>query len=410
MQIYMRTMNTNKKTWIILVIVTMFSWAGINKIIHISKDYSAYSSAIADVPSIVNQSSNINNFSNLDALKSSQTKIQNTIKKLKEIPNFPGYPYQNAQNKIHLLDQLLVKNDSKVKDEEEAFNNLKTAQNLDNEASLLVKDKTYSNNWKKAKNKWQQAIDLLQKISADSYVSNTAKQGILTIKRNLDDIDKVITSEDKSIQQFSTAVQLAQKTITLTQDTTNITSSNLSIAKSQWQQAINLLTSVPSTSVIFSKAQSELTVYRNNYKEVSKSVDCMSQYSWSDYTCTYNLSDISKPGNLTALLQDVNEQDTNNTPATPSPKAYIYLSEEERKNLYQEEVLFQDKTSKESEKLYSVSPDVSDSINSSNIKSQQEYNYQKEKEWRIAHNLTYDQNIKLDDEGYKKGWTPPYSN
>ena len=106
-----------------------------------------------------------------------------------------------------------------------------------------------------------------------------------------------------------------------------------------------------------------------------------------------------------------NQIATNNLKATSKDdEHYIDLSEYQRKKLYQEEVLFQDKTSKESKKLYPTSIDNSDAINLSNIKSQQQYNYQKEKKWRIAHNLTYDQDIKLGVEGYKKGWTPPYSN
>lgn len=310
-------MNVKKKTWIVLVIAAMFSWAGIDKIIQISKDYSAHSLAIADVQGIVNQSSNINSFSNLDALKSSQTKIQVSIKKLKEIPNLPGYPYQNAQNKISLLNEVLVKIESKVKVEEEALNNLQAAQRLDNEAALLVKDKSYSNSWQEAKNKWQQAINLLEKISTETYVSETTKQGISAIKHNLDDVGKVITGEEKSLQDFTTAVELAQKAITLTKDVTNLTLPDLLIAKSQWQQAINLLASISSTTELSFKIQSQLNIYRTNYREVGNAIDeikkCTSQNTRSESACTAIVSlKMTEPETLIALLKDIKEQDTNN--------------------------------------------------------------------------------------------------
>ncbi|MBA3924683.1 MAG: hypothetical protein H0X31_24470, partial [Nostocaceae cyanobacterium] len=43
---------------------------------------------------------------------------------------------------------------SKVKFEEEASLSLQAAIKLDNEAAILVKDKSYSNNWQEAKSKW----------------------------------------------------------------------------------------------------------------------------------------------------------------------------------------------------------------------------------------------------------------
>ncbi|MBD2564524.1 MULTISPECIES: hypothetical protein [Nostoc] len=311
-------MSGKKKPWLPIVIAAVLSWFGVSKILQITKDYSAHQQAITDVQAIVNENSNINSIPNLDALKANQTKIQQTIEQLKIVPNLPGYPYQNAQNQISQLNQLLAKLDSKIQVEEAAFNNLQAALKLDEEAAILVQEKAYSNNWQEAKGKWQQAISILEKIPTATYVSDTAKLGILSVKRNFNDVDKVITSEQKSLQNFSSAVELAQKATNLTKDTTLITLPELLNAKLQWQQAINLLANVSSATNLSLKAQSQLSIYRNNYRQVSNAIDeikkCLTQKTSFESECTANISlYISPPETLTALLEDIKkEEDANN--------------------------------------------------------------------------------------------------
>ncbi|WP_066425129.1 hypothetical protein [Anabaena sp. 4-3] len=311
-------MSRKNKPWLAIVIASLLSWFGVSKILQITKEYSAHQQAITDIQGIINENSNINSIPNLDALKSNRTKIQQSIEKLKLVPNIPGSPYQNAQKQILQLNQLLVQLDSKIQVEEEASTNLQAAIQLDNEAATLVKGKSYSHKWLEAKNKWQQAISILEKIPAGTYVSDTAKLGILSVKRNFDDVSKVVASEDKLLQNFSSAVELAQQAANLTKDSTSITLPDLLTAKSQWQQAINLLGNISSETQLFFKAQSQLSNYRNNYRQVSNAIDeiqkCTLQQTILESECTASLSlDISPPETLTALLEDVEqEEDANN--------------------------------------------------------------------------------------------------
>ena len=307
-------MSTKKKTWVVVVIAAFLSWVGINKIIQITKDYSAHQQAISDVQGIINENSNIKSIPNLDLLKSRQTKIQQTIETLKLVPNLPGYPYQNAQNQISQLTQLLTNIEPKIQIEEEASSNLQLALRLDDEAAKIVKDKSYSNNWQEAKSKWQQAINLLQKIPAGTSVFDAANQGILACQRNLDDVGKVIGGEEKSLHNFSAAVELAQKAASLIKDSTSITLPDLLNAKSQWQQAINLLANVSSVTNLSLKAQSQLSNYRHNYLQVSNAIDeikkCIAQKISSESLCTSSVSlDISPPETLTALLEDIKKEE-----------------------------------------------------------------------------------------------------
>ena len=333
-------MSEKKRTWVAIFVAALLSWFGVSKILGITKDYSAHQQAIADVPKIINENNNINILPNLDALKLNTTKIHQAIEKLKIVPNLPGYPYQNAQNKIPELNQLLAKFESKLKVEEEASLNLQAAIKLDKEAAILVKDKSYSNNWQEAKSKWQQSISILEKIPNGTYSSDTAKQGILAVKRNFDDVGKVIGGEEKSLQDFSNAVELAQKAASFTKDTTSITLPDLLNAKLQWQQAINLLANVSSATNLSLKAQSQLSNYRNNYRQVSNAIDeikkCTSQNLSSESSCTNSASlDISPPETLTALLEDIKKEEdakNNEIASADSPTSGTENTSDEESN------------------------------------------------------------------------------
>lgn len=300
--------ENKKKNWIVIAIFVILGWFGVSKIIEIASSYSAHQKTLAEVKTLASTNTDINNIPNLESLKSTKTTIEQSITKLKEVPNLPGYPYQDAQNQISQLNNILAKLDSKIKTEDEALSNLQTAQRLDAEAARLVQSKTYSTSWQEAKSKWEQAISLLKKIPTGTFVSDTAKSGITAVERNFNDVGQFITGEEKSLKNFTTAVETAHKAFSLTKDTTSITLPDLLNAKSQWQQAINLLTQVGADSHVSTKLQSQLGAYRNNYREVSKAIDdikkCTSQNTSSEISCTdsISLTGITEPQTLTALL------------------------------------------------------------------------------------------------------------
>ncbi|MFN6200715.1 MAG: hypothetical protein HEQ12_19875 [Aphanizomenon flos-aquae DEX188] len=176
-------MNKQIKTALLVVIAAFLSWIGISKLGKFTQEHSAQQ--------LVTETDNVNNNLDLDSLKSNKTKLQKAISRLEKIPSLPELPYQKAQKDLAELRPRLVNIESKLKIEEQSLASLQSALQLDDEATALVKNQSYSRkNWQESKNKWEQAINLLQNIPANTFVSDAAKQVLAACQSNFADVSK----------------------------------------------------------------------------------------------------------------------------------------------------------------------------------------------------------------------------
>jgi bacterioferritin (cytochrome b1) len=287
-------MNKQIKTALLIIIAAFLSWTGISKLGKFTQEQSAQQQTLAQVQQLVTEADNVNNNLDLNSLKSNQTKLQQAITTLEKIPNLPGLPYQKAQKDLAELRPRLLTIESKLKIEEQALASLQSALKLDDEAAAFVKNQSFSQkNWQESKNKWEQAINLLQNIPANTFVSDAAKQGLAACQRNYTDVSKGLEFENQSVQSFNSAIEASQKAVQITANSP-YTLPDLLNAKSQWQLAINLLTNLPSGTVVSTQAESQLIEYRKNYRTVSDAIDqiekCKADNLSFETSCTDNIS------------------------------------------------------------------------------------------------------------------------
>ncbi len=306
-------MNKQIKTWIFIGIASFLAWIGITKLGNITQESSVQQQALAQAEQLATETNNIKNL-DLNSLKINQNKIQKTIATLEKVPNLPGFSYQQAQKKLTELRSTLIAVESKLKIEEPASANLEVALKLDKEAAALVQNQSYNpESWQDAKNKWEQAINLLNNIPANTLVSGAAQKGLVACKRNYADVSQVIADQEKAFQDLNAAVEAAQKAAKLTANSP-YTLPDLLNAKLQWQSAINLLTNLPSGTIASTKIEPQLTEYRKNYRSVSDAIDkiekCKTDNLSFESSCTDSIAlDITAPTSLTS-------QDSNNETST----------------------------------------------------------------------------------------------
>ncbi|MDB9372330.1 tetratricopeptide repeat protein [Nodularia sphaerocarpa] len=317
-------MSKKIKTGFFIAIAIFLAWIGISKSGKFAQEYSLQQQALGQVQKLVNETENINDISDFNSLKFTRDSLQKTITTIEEIPNFPGIPYQKAQKDLAELRPRLANVESKLKIEEQALANLESALKLDKEAANIVKEQTYSQTtWKESKDKWAQAINLLENIPANTFVSDAATKGLVACKRNFSDVSQVIESEENALQDLNSAIKIAQKANEITTKTP-YTLPDLLTAKSQWQSAINLVNNLPTNTIASRNFKSELIEYRKNYRIVSDAIDqiknCMADNSTFESLCTDNTSlNITAPTTLTALDDnDEFESSINSRITTPN--------------------------------------------------------------------------------------------
>jgi hypothetical protein len=192
------------------------------------------------------------------------------------------------------LNDSLAMIESKLVAEERFLGAISLASRMDREAASLVKDKSYTEEWKTARSKWTEAIKILSEIPRSSVYYASSKEGLVLIDRNLQDVNQVINQEDSAIKNLRSAAELAQKAIRITRNLKVLRLNDLQKAKTYWEQAKIFLAHVPSSSRLYPRAAEQLEKYANNYDEVSGAIasvrECVGENSKSEQYCMVSIN------------------------------------------------------------------------------------------------------------------------
>ncbi|MBW4689558.1 MAG: hypothetical protein KME40_31830 [Komarekiella atlantica HA4396-MV6] len=153
--------------------------------------------------------------------------------------------------------------------EESAFANFKSAQNLGMEAAALVQNPPHPLAvWQQAATKWQQAIELLQSIPEETAISLQAKKQLDSYRVNYNVIIKRLLTEKQAVANLESAQKLATEATFFVQNSPDSEQQ----AKDKLEQAINLLEAIPEGTSVFIQAQEMLPIYQTNYAGIGTKI------------------------------------------------------------------------------------------------------------------------------------------
>ena len=133
----------------------------------------------------------INQNSNLNKLRIAQTKLPEAIAILEKTIQLPGIPLQPISREIVKLNFQLTAVERKLYLEEYGLTYLKVAKKSAMAAALLVQNPPHPvETWYQAQQKWQEAINLLEKIPQESASYSEAQKKLKIYRENYQVISK----------------------------------------------------------------------------------------------------------------------------------------------------------------------------------------------------------------------------
>ncbi|MBD2233475.1 hypothetical protein [Phormidium tenue] len=191
-----------------------------------------------------------------DDLATAQADLQTAIDLLTPIPTWSAH-YDIAQGDLVRYEGNIV-----------FLNAIVRAQALANEAANLSQSPPHPvERWVKVHMLWQQAIDQLSTVSADSPAFDHSQQKLREYRANYSAIGRRIIAEEEAEANFSTAIQtgdLARQRM----ETAN-SLAGWQLAAKEWQAAINGLSLIPRGTMVYDEAQAQLRDYQAQINRAS---------------------------------------------------------------------------------------------------------------------------------------------
>jgi len=151
-----------------------------------------------------------------------------------------------------------------------AIANFKSAQKLGMEASFLAQKPPHTLKvWQQAETKWYQAINLLDSIPAETSVYEQANNKLTYYRINYNAISQRVFLEKKALANLESAQKLAIEANLVLQNSSYSVLEKQQ-AKDKWQQAINLLETIPESTSVSIQAKETLPIYKTNYAAISQ--------------------------------------------------------------------------------------------------------------------------------------------
>ncbi|MBW4482010.1 MAG: hypothetical protein KME14_05670 [Tildeniella torsiva UHER 1998/13D] len=193
---------------------------------------------------------------NGEDLATAQVDLQTAIDMLAPIPTWSSH-YDVAQGDLGRYQGSIV-----------SLNAIAQAQALAGEAANLSQSPPHPvERWVKVHLLWQQAIDQLSTIPADSPAFDYSQQKLREYRANYSAIGRRIVAEEEAEANFSTAIQtgdLARQRM----ETAN-SLAGWQLAAKEWQAAIKGLSLIPQGTMIYGEAQAQLSDYRQQLNRAS---------------------------------------------------------------------------------------------------------------------------------------------
>ncbi|MEA5449364.1 hypothetical protein VB780_12345 [Leptolyngbya sp. CCNP1308] len=189
-------------------------------------------------------------------LATAQADLQTAIDMLAPIPTWSAY-YDVAQGDLGRYQGSIA-----------SLKAITHAQALAGEAANLSQAPPHPvERWVKVHMLWQQAIDQLSTISADSPAFDYSQQKLREYRANYSAIGRRIVAEEEAEANFSTAIQtgdLARQRM----ETAN-SLAGWQLAAKEWQAAIKGLSLIPQGTMVYGEAQAQLNDYRQQLNRAS---------------------------------------------------------------------------------------------------------------------------------------------
>jgi len=182
-------------------------------------------------------------------LQAAQSDLQAAIDIVSPIPNW-SFHYPAAQVDLERYQDSII-----------ALNAVVQAQDIAAEAANLSQNPPHPvERWVNVHLLWQQAIDRLETIPADSPVFDYAQKKRYEYRENHSAIGRRVVAEEEAEANFNTAIQTGQ----LAQQRMETANSlaGWQLATKEWQAAIKGLSLVPQGTMAYAEAQAQLKVYQ----------------------------------------------------------------------------------------------------------------------------------------------------
>lgn len=168
--------------------------------------------SIAEAKTKIASLGDINQDSNLNKLRIARTKLPEAIAILEETIQLPGIPLQPIPREIVKLNFQLTAVERKLYLEEYGLTYLKVAKQTAMAAAILVQNPPHPvDTWHQAKQKWQEAINLLEQIPQESASYSEAQAKLKLYRENHQIITKRFELAKQAIEINNQAKQKMEK-------------------------------------------------------------------------------------------------------------------------------------------------------------------------------------------------------
>jgi len=161
--------------------------------------------ALAEAKAEINQFEKLSNSDDLNRLQTTKIEIEEAIARLEAVPKLPG---DGESEELKRLQTQLTKVEQKLKPEQQPLENLDQAKKIAMEASIIVQSPPHPTQvWYDAKQKWQQAINLLKQIPPQSALFAEAQQKIKSYQGNYAFVSRQFDLDQKAVEFNNLASQ-----------------------------------------------------------------------------------------------------------------------------------------------------------------------------------------------------------
>ena len=282
------------KRLLTLSVLATLSLLGITGIVRASQTYFTQRQSLNQAPILRSELEASTKIASTDELKNRQKQIQDTITTLEAIPNLPGFDYGKAQSELEKLRLTRTAVTQQLQIETQSEESLQAALKLDAEASSLIqKPPLPAQVWQQAKDKWEQAIALLEKIPPNTSVSGKAREGLTSTRTNYKNVSQSFTEEKRAVEKIEAALTTADQAMKLSQQS-SYKLEDLNNARTQWYKAVHLLMEVPQSTTIAADARNFLEFFQRNFESVDMALNqfrtCLAQNTQPKEMCSYQSS------------------------------------------------------------------------------------------------------------------------
>jgi hypothetical protein len=223
---------------------------------------------------------------NMESLQIKIKDLETAISIMQQIPPTAKDFYLQAQTNLtklqvrkDLLSQLL-ETESKV------LQSISTAEALAIEAVKIgAKPRNTAKDWNEAYAKWQEAISVLQRTPKSRFVSAKITKSLANYQESLSVARSKISGEQQANDLLSRARSLASQAVKIAENPPHA-ATTWAIAYGKWQDAVDLLEKIPSSTSITAESRRLLNQYKKNrdiiLKEYRKRETLETQYKQED--------------------------------------------------------------------------------------------------------------------------------